>query len=126
MELFGCCQEVSFGRSPTHEQGVAGGIALHLQEWNLIRHLIYLSLTGVHHLCVVLWIGGDDAPVGITFQTDIAVLIALHAWVCPIAYTTLIAQSRIVVTMELLGYALWLNNREFFELWNLPKACAVS
>ena len=117
---------MTFGRTPSNEQSVAISIALHLQEWNLIGHLVNLGLACANHLLVVLWVGGDDTLVGISLKTDITVLIALHPWICPIAYTTFVAKSWIVVIAELLWCSLWLNSRELIELRNLPEACAIS
>ena len=55
------CVQVSFGTSPANKQCVAVHVTLHLQEWDLVRHLVNLSLACQYHLLVVLWVGGDSA-----------------------------------------------------------------
>ena len=118
--------QMSFGRAPADEQGVALLIALNDELGYMVAHLLNLMLAGKDHLLVVLGVGGDRTFLCVALQTYVTVFEPFHAGCSPVAYHRLgVAQSGVVLTLELLWNACHMYRLQLAHLGYAPQTRSV-
>ncbi len=75
---------------------------------------------------MVFGVGGDGTCLAVALKTDVAVFVAFHSRVCPIAYAVLVAKGGIVMTFQFLGNALRTDVGQFGKFGQSPQTRTVS
>ena len=125
VELVGGSMQMSLRATPSYEQGIAFGIALYLEVGYPVRYLRYLRLTRTNHHFVILGVGRDSTSLCVTLETDVTMLVSLHAGESPVAHAAFVTQGRVELSFEFLRHALRMDSGQFCHFGYAPECRSV-